>query len=123
MASVSLLVSEKDADPDRVDHITRQLRRELLELNAGPVELVPAPKPDPHAKAADPVTLGALAIAVLPGVLPKIVEFLQAWVLRGSNRTIKIKTEVNGRVIDLECTGRVPQGEINALLKQALGEG
>jgi hypothetical protein len=41
----------------------------------------------------DPVTLASIAIVTLPAVLPKIVEALQAWSLRGQGRTVKFKGE------------------------------
>jgi hypothetical protein len=59
--------------------------------------------PAPHgAKSVDPITTGAIAIAVLPTFLPKIVEAVQAWALRGSNRTVKFKGKIKGQVIEFE---------------------
>ncbi len=53
-------------------------------------------------KAAEVLTLGAVAVAVLPAVLPKIVEFCQAWALRGQGRTVKFKGKVGGQDIEFE---------------------
>jgi hypothetical protein len=46
--------------------------------------------------------LGAVAVAVLPSVLPKVVEFCQAWALRGQGRTVKFKGKVGGQEIEFE---------------------
>ena len=48
------------------------------------------------------ILLGAVAVAVLPAVLPKIVEFCQAWALRGQGRTVKFKGKVGGQDIEFE---------------------
>ena len=122
MASVSLVIGEGEADRERLDLITRQLRSELLEFDAENVDFIEAPRPA-HTKGAEAATLGALAVTLLPAVLPKLVDFLMAWVARGSNRSVKLKAQVGDRSIDLEYNGAVPQSEIRALLRQALGEG
>ena len=56
------------------------------------------------AKATDPVTLGALALVILPTVLPKFVDFLQAWMQSKKWRTIKFKGTVEGHLIEFEGT-------------------
>lgn len=66
-------------------------------------------------KSVDPVTAGAIAIAVLPTMLPKIIETIQAWLLRDSNRTIKFKGKVAGQVIEFEGSSKDLQKTINSL--------
>jgi hypothetical protein len=48
------------------------------------------------------VTVGAIAIAVLPTMLPKVLEFLQSWSLQGKGRTIKFKGKIASQQIDFE---------------------
>jgi hypothetical protein len=82
--------------------LTRQLLSELRDLNLESAKLgsgEPAPQ---GTKAVDPVTVGAIAITVLPTLLPKVVDFVQAWALRGQGRTIKFKGKVAGQTIDFE---------------------
>lgn len=81
-----------DSDADELDRLTRQLRDEIEELGVESVEFIKAGPAPQGSKLADPVTLGALAIAVLPVFAPKLIEFLQAWTTRGSGQTVKIKT-------------------------------
>jgi hypothetical protein len=108
----------EDADAEELDRLTRQLRNELRDVSGVEgAELVrgePAPQ---GAKAVDPVTLGALALVILPTVLPKLVEFLQAWVLRGQGRAIKFKGDINGRQIEFEGEAK----ELKALLVTLAG--
>lgn len=89
---VQLTIAESNADNERIDALTRRLMRDLQDLGAESVER-PGDEPIPAGgKAADAFTLGALALVAVPAFLPKLVEFLQAWTLRGENRTVSIKT-------------------------------
>ena len=66
-----------DAPADQVDELTRQLYAELGELGVEAVSLA-ASEPAPEgAKSAEALTIGALAVAVLPTFLPKLVAYLQ----------------------------------------------
>lgn len=91
-----------DEDPETLDRLARQLLAEIQDLDvesAGLVKGGPAPE---GAKSADLVTLGSLAVVVLPAVMPKVVEMLQSWAMRAENRTVKIKSQVADRSIELE---------------------
>jgi hypothetical protein len=96
----------EDADSGELDLLTRQLRIELLELQVESVDLVTSGKAPGGAKSAEAATLGALAVVVLPAVLPRLVEFLQGWTLRAEGRTVKIKTQVADRSIEVEFSPR-----------------
>ena len=104
--TVTLLIDAgPDALPDDLDAITRRLRDELTELDLQSVALVRGDAPA-GTKSAEAVTLGALAITLLPSLLPKLIEFIQAWSLRGQNRTVRIKANVGDRSVELEyCPG------------------
>ena len=41
-------------------------------------------------------------MAVLPTVVPELIKFLQAWSMRGQNRTVKIKTQAGDRSLEVE---------------------
>ena len=101
-----------DATPEEIDALARQLLDGLRELDVESAELLSAgPAPD-GSKAADPVTLGALAVAVLPTVLPKLVEFVQSWAQRGQSRSVKFKGTIAGQSIEFEG----PADELKALI-------
>ena len=102
-----------DATAEELDRLTRQLLGELRELDeVEDVDLAKGEVAPVGAKVADPVTLGVLAIAVLPTFLPKLVEFVQAWAMRHQNRTIKFKGKVNSQEIEFEG----PPDELKKLL-------
>ncbi len=87
-----VLIEEADSDAERLDTLTTYLQRDLRELGADSVERSSAGAAAEQGAKGDPFTLGALALVAIPAVLPKILEFLQAWSLRGEQRVVKIKT-------------------------------
>jgi len=85
-----------------VDRMTRNLLAELRETDVESVELASISSAPSGTKTGDPVTTGAIVLAVLPSFLPKIVEFVQAWALRGHGRTVKFKGKVSGQTVEFE---------------------
>jgi len=107
----------EDATDEELDRLARQLRDELQELSVESAELAesgPAPK---GSKSAEAVTAGAIAVAVLPTFLPKLVDFVQAWALRGQNRMVKFKGKVAGQDVEFEGSAE----DLKALLKTLSG--
>lgn len=98
-----------DLKDDELDSLTRQLLSELKELDIESANLAKGNEL-PEGSKGDPVTIGAIVLVVLPSVLPKIVEFLQAWSLRGNGRTVKFK----GKGIEFEG----PPEELQRLLEK-----
>jgi hypothetical protein len=89
---LQLNLSVDDADARRLDELTRYLSRDLKQLGVESVERSPSGEATRNGAKGDPFTLGALALVAMPAFLPKLVEFLQAWSLRGEKRSVKIKT-------------------------------
>jgi len=102
LTELKLEISASDASEDELDRLTRQLLAELRETDVESAELVKGGTAPAGTKAIDPVTAGAIAIAVLPSMLTKIIETIQAWLLRDSSRKIKFKGKVAGQVIEFE---------------------
>ena len=96
-----------DADASELDLLTRHLRSEIQELDVESVDLLRDKTAPAGAKAVDPVTLGALAVAVLPAVVPKLVEFMQSWTMRKENRTVKIKTQIGDQSLEIEYSPKL----------------
>lgn len=112
-----LTIGESDANAERADELTRRLMRDLQDLGAESVER-PTGEPTPEGgKAAATFTLGELALVAVPTFLPKLVEFLQAWALRGENRTVKIKTPA-GLEVEFTPEQRLSQDELLALVEK-----
>jgi hypothetical protein len=86
----SIEVSESTAAVEDIDEMTRQLLSELREMDVESAELTRggiAPK----GSKGDLMTIGSIAVAVLPAFLPNVVSLVQDWVERGQGRTVKFK--------------------------------
>ncbi len=88
--------------PDELDRVTRQLYRDLSDLNVESVEFPHSSNVPAGAKSAEAVAFGSLAVAVLPVAIPKVIEFLRDWLMRGENRTLKLKLQVGGNSAEIE---------------------
>ncbi|HEX2173538.1 MAG TPA: hypothetical protein VHL09_13965 [Dehalococcoidia bacterium] len=92
-----------DASPEEIDRLTRRLLAQIRELDVESARLARAEEGVPEgAKLAEAIALGSLAVQILPAVAPKLVEFLQAWTLRGHGRTVKIKTQQGDKSVEVE---------------------
>lgn len=99
-----LQVSAVDATEEDVDMMTRRLLGELRELDVESVKLERG-SPAPIGSKGDPITIGAIAIEVLPATIPSLVKFIHAWMQRGRGRTVKFKgmgIEFEGSAEELE---------------------
>lgn len=93
-----------DADAEERDYLTRQLLTEVRDLDVESADLVSGGDVPEGAKAAEALTMGTLAVAVLPATMAKLVECLFGWMRRGDDRHIVIKTQVGDRALELEFT-------------------
>jgi len=115
--ALNLEVSAADVSADELDLLARGLLNELRDLDLESAELARGEAAPEGTKAVDPVTIGSIAVVVLPGLLPKLVEFIQAWALRGQGRTVKLKGKIGGQTIQFEGTSGELQKLIAALLQ------
>jgi hypothetical protein len=100
---LTLQLSTGDDDStEELDRQTRQLLKEIRELDVESAELERGEQPSAGAKSGELVTLGTLVLVLLPAVAPKVIELLQAWSTRAENRIVKIKAQVEDRSIEVE---------------------
>jgi hypothetical protein len=104
-----------DALPEDIDRITRQLCSEIRELGVESISLTAGAAPA-GAKSADALTLGALTVCVLPPMIPKLMEYLESWVGRAKQRTVKIKIQAGDRMIDVEYPSSAPDPVVEELI-------
>jgi len=111
-------VELEDGDPEELDSVTRQLRDEIQEMNVDSVRMATIGSAPEGTKSVDPVMLGALAVAVGPTFLTKLLEFLQDWVMRRENRTVKIKVQdKDGALLEVEIPATMPLAEAKDLIE------
>jgi hypothetical protein len=104
-ATVVVALSESGADGLRLDSLHRQLRTELGDLE----DIEPLPSNgttpaavEPGARAIDPATVSALAVAVFgSGGLTALIASLRSWLRRGTGDARSVRIEVGGDVFEL----------------------
>lgn len=102
LAEFTLHIGIDSGDLEQLDRTTRELLGEVRNLDIESADLIRSSIAPEGTKAIDPVTLGAIALVVGPSILPKLVDFLQSWVMRQSGRTIKFKGKIGDRDIEYE---------------------
>ena len=102
VVNLKLTVTIPDSTDDELDTVTRHLLAQLKEFDVESANLVSDIIHRTGTKAVDPITAGAIALAVLPTTLQKILEFLQSWSLNGRGRTIKFKGKIASHNIEFE---------------------
>jgi hypothetical protein len=107
-----------DALPEDVDALTRRLRSEIQDFGVEEVTLKTTTAVPAGTKSVEAVTVGALAITLLPQVLPRLIEFLQAWSLRGKDRMVKIKASVGDRSVDIEYPEGASEVAVQELIQK-----
>ena len=107
-----------DALPEEIDRATRQLCSELRELGVESVTLPAAGAAPAGTKAAEVLTLGALTVCVLPPMIPRLMEYLESWVGRAKERTVKIKIKAGDRMIDVEYPSNAPDPVVEDLIQK-----
>ena len=113
---LEVLIVDASGDAEELDQLTAYVQRDLRELGVSSVER-PAGAAPPEGAKGDPFTLGALALVVAPVLLPKILEFLQAVVLRGEQRRVSIKTPA-GLEVEFTPEKRLSEAEVAALARK-----
>ena len=108
----------KDALAEDVDTLTRQLRTEIQDFGVEAVTLQTTDTVPSGTKSVEAVTLGALAVTILPQMLPRLIEFLQAWSLRSKDRTVKIKASVGDRSVDIEYPEGASEVAVQELIQK-----
>ena len=94
------LTGGQEADAEAVAEATRQLRRELLELDVDSVDVPRSEDPPPGSRGADVAALGALVVTIAQSpLLGSVVDTVQSWLDRSRQGTIKL--ELGGDVLEL----------------------
>jgi len=91
-AEFEIQVNATDATDEELDRMTRQLLAELRETNVESVVLAKGASA-PEGSKGDPITIGAIALEVMPVAIPSVIALVQAWIMRGHGRIVKFKSK------------------------------
>lgn len=94
-------------DDEELEDLTRQLRKELLELEVNAVDHVRGGKAPAGAKG-DPVTLGTLLVtlAASGGVLTTLISTVQSWLTRQERHAVTLEIGGDKLVIASASSGQ-----------------
>jgi hypothetical protein len=83
---------DREIDSEELANATQQLRKELLETNVESVKLVRSAEAPDGARVADPVTIGALLIALSAsgGVFTQLIGVLHDWLVQDEKRSVTL---------------------------------
>ena len=96
-----LNVSMEEAGDEELDLLTRQLLREIEDLDVETARLA-AYGVAPEGAKGDPITIGSILVTVLPATVPALVGLVGDCMKRSKGRTVKFKGEVGGSAIEFE---------------------
>ena len=108
-------IAAEDATEEDLDRMTRNLLSELQETEVESADLV-STGVAPEGSKGDPITIGTLAMTVMPAVLPGVIDIIRAWVGRGEGRTVKFK----GKGIEFEGSPEELQKLLESLAEKPL---
>ena len=111
--TVNLTLGE-DALPDEVNDATTQLYRNLLQSNADSVEKVQSEELQEGAKG-DPITLGAIALALGAAAAPEIVKILHSWLARRQENNVSLKVKLGDDEIEFTTAATATPEELETL--------
>ncbi len=107
-----------DSYPEELDQATRSLRRELLDMQVERVDWIRSNDAPAGTKSGEMISLGTMAVTVLPIFISKFVDLLQTWVNRHEGKIVKIKTKAGNRSIEVEFSQKtLSKEDLIALLK------
>lgn len=104
-----------DALPEEINEATDKLIRELHKSNNNHVEATKVQSDELHEGAkGDPLTLGAIALALGVAAAPEIVKIIAGWLGRQSNQ-ISLKVKLGDDEIEFTTAANATPDELEAL--------
>ena len=108
LITLKIKITGDDSFDDKdMDRLTRNLLSEIKNLDVEKAQ-IPQSTNHPEGAKGEPVTLGTLAVVILPTLLPSLVLLIQHWLLRQQNQHIKVKIGSN----EIEVPRDMPHAEI-----------
>ena len=102
-----------DALPDEVNKATTQLYRELLASDADRVEKMRSDRLETGTKG-DPITIGAIALALGAAAAPGVVEIVKDWLNRRHAVPVQVKIKLGDDEIELSGPATISAEEFEA---------
>ena len=104
-----------DASVDKLDLTTRELRAEL-KSKVDSVDFIEKDAPV-GARSGDAISVGALALAVIPSVVREIIRLIHNWCLRAERRKVEFEIKHSDyRITLVTISGDMPEEQLKKIL-------
>jgi hypothetical protein len=123
--SLAIQLTETGAEPERLEELTIDLRRELLGLNVDDVARIPAGEAPPGSRAIELAAIGALLVTMnqTTDVLAHIVSTVRDWLRRSPEPKRTVRMTIGGRSIELSTASDEQQDRLVAAFIKAGADG
>jgi len=113
--------SSQAIEDAELDRLARRFNLELQNENIDS-ELALATTPE-ETKSAIGAAIGALAVKIVPNVLPLLIERIRQFLARSPNQTVKVKIQLGDRAVDIEYPGdkRLSTKDVSVLIEALTG--
>jgi len=108
------LVLGDDATPDEVNDATINLVRELSRSDADSVEKLRSETTVDGVKG-DPITIGAIALALSVAIAPEIIKLISSWMNRRNSNIISLKIKLGDDEIEFSTIATATPDEMEKL--------
>jgi hypothetical protein len=100
-----------NADPEELQRLSLQLRRELLGLDVEDVTIAQATTSEERTKAADALTWGSLLVTLgaAKDLLPSVIGVVQSWLSRESEHSVTMEIDGEKLVLSGASSDQVQQ--------------
>lgn len=101
--AVQVFVTELDADPERLDSLTRLLLSDIRGVDDVDVSVATDGQAPDGARVVDPIVIGSLIVTLLTSQgLPHLIEAIRGWLGRGvDEQTRSVKLQLDGDSLEL----------------------
>jgi hypothetical protein len=123
--SLAIQLTEPDAEAERLEELTIELRRELLELDVDDVARVQEGDAPPGSRSIELAAIGALLVTMnqTTDVLTHIVSTVRDWLRRSPEPKRTVRMTIGGRSIELSAASDAQQDRLVAEFIKAGADG
>ena len=117
-AELLIELSIEGGDTNELDELTRQLRRQVEELNIDAIEWVSAGTAPQGVKAAEISEFGQMVVTLAPTLIPSLFDLLKFWVGSKPAAPVKVTVKVGKKTAQIEYDPtKTSAKDLDALIK------
>lgn len=106
------IASRPGADAREIEETTRSLRREIAGLPVDSVDLASGRSAPAGTRSPEMVVAGSLLVAILPSLLPKLIEVINGWITHGRDREVEITVKKGDDAVTVKVPASADRGTV-----------